>query len=119
MPYKDPQKRRRYERTYRTSEKRRTYLANWRCANRDFARWAHLRQRYGLSKESFLALVEKQAGKCAICGAILGISLHVDHDHKTEKIRGLLCGDCNKAIGLLEDSPKVCRQAADYLERTC
>ncbi|MGK2948022.1 MAG: endonuclease domain-containing protein, partial [Acidimicrobiales bacterium] len=41
--------------------------------------------------------------------------LVVDHDHRTGAVRGLLCGPCNRAIGLLRDSPVVCRLAAEYL----
>lgn len=61
-----------------------------------------------------------QHGKCAICGCNLNSSRYTrfagDHDHKTGKLRGLLCTNCNTAIGLLKDSPLRCRNAAEYLE---
>ncbi|MGA3037754.1 MAG: endonuclease domain-containing protein [Vulcanimicrobiaceae bacterium] len=73
-----------------------------------------------------------QGGTCAICrtpwnecrkshglhndGTFLQ-HLEVDHDHETGKVRGLLCGDCNIAIGKLYDDVDSCRRAADYLRR--
>jgi hypothetical protein len=53
---------------------------------------------------------------CSICKAVKGkIALHIDHDHKTNKIRGLLCSKCNQAIGLLNESPALLDQAKAYL----
>jgi len=43
--------------------------------------------------------------------------LTIDHDHATGQIRGLLCNNCNRAIGLLKDNPQTLRQAAAYLDR--
>lgn len=66
-----------------------------------------------------------QNGKCAICGCVLNSSRYTrfagDHDHKTGKLRGLLCSNCNTALGLLKDSPIRLKQALTYLERhsTC
>lgn len=51
---------------------------------------------------------------CVICGS--DKELVVDHDHKTGVIRGVLCGKCNRGIGLLDDSPERLRRAAVYLE---
>ena len=79
-------------------------------------REGHLRRKYGLTQNLFEGLVSAQLGHCAICGANEDLKLHVDHDHNTKKVRGLLCGKCNKAIGLLNDSPDLLRAAADYLE---
>lgn len=57
-----------------------------------------------------------QNGLCKICGMINdGKSLCVDHCHKTGKIRGLLCANCNSGIGMMKDSPDILRNAIDYL----
>lgn len=56
---------------------------------------------------------------CCICDKTIednGQLLSVDHCHKTNKIRGLLCSSCNFMIGLSKDSPIILRKAADYLE---
>ena len=79
-------------------------------------RRSHLRRKYGLSIEvyEFLCLVQDQ--KCAICGEEVE-KLHVDHEHGTGRVRGLLCGKCNKAIGLLNDDPQLLSAAAVYLQK--
>lgn len=81
-----------------------------------------LKRVYGITIEDFDRILHDQNGKCAICGGgterTANGSLCVDHDHKTHKIRGLLCDPCNRAIGLLSDCPKRARALADYLEKS-
>ncbi len=79
-------------------------------------------KKYGITLADYNELLEAQGGKCAICGITREEcndkrALPVDHDHETGQVRGILCHSCNRAIGLLKDSPKNLRQAADYLER--
>lgn len=64
-------------------------------------------------------MLKAQQYVCLIClGAdATGRRLAVDHDHTTGKVRGLLCGACNTALGKMRDSPEQLRRAADYLER--
>lgn len=69
---------------------------------------------YGLDDEAYLAMIETQGGVCAICGS--SNRLCVDHDHATGAVRQLLCDMCNKALGLVEDSPDRLRALAAYLE---
>lgn len=52
---------------------------------------------------------------CEICGS--SDSLKVDHDHVTMEVRGILCHNCNVALGHMKDSPGLLRKAADYLEK--
>lgn len=81
------------------------------------AQWR--RYKYGISHDEYDALLKEQNGLCAICGRPdrLGKSLAVDHDHKTKLIRGLLCQNCNQAIGLLDDSIDLLLAAVQYLDR--
>ena len=74
--------------------------------------------RYGITKEQFENLLKKQNNVCPICkkSPIPGQSLHVDHNHETGEIRGLLHLNCNAAIGQLEDNPAILRNGAEYLE---
>jgi hypothetical protein len=66
-------------------------------------RWERIKQRYGLERHEYESLLKKQGGLCAICGGENnGKHLVVDHDHKTGKVRGLLCGGCNHALGFIE-----------------
>jgi hypothetical protein len=83
-------------------------------------------EQYGYTPEQFDALRLKQGGGCAICGTTRivngrwksddGLDLHVDHDHVTGAVRGLLCNRCNVALGLLDDDPDRLQQAAEYLK---
>jgi hypothetical protein len=75
---------------------------------------------YGLSGDQYWQLYELQGRCCAICKRAKGIKrrLAVDHDHKTGKVRGLLCGTCNKILGHLRDDPDLARGIASYLEVT-
>lgn len=74
--------------------------------------------RYGISPEQYYELYQQQEGKCKICGKELpdGEYLHVDHNKETGEIRGLLCGNCNKAIGLMDEKPENFMSAIKYVE---
>lgn len=74
-------------------------------------------RKFGLSIEHYEGMLSAQDGVCKICGGINTDStlLCVDHNHKTGKIRALLCRSCNSALGLFGDSPEMLRKAADYL----
>ena len=86
----------------------------WQAAHKDEARL----RRYGLSQVALEAMIEKQGGVCAICKkpGWIGKGPHVDHDHVTKKIRGILCFTCNTALGLFGDSIKIARAMVDYLD---
>jgi hypothetical protein len=71
---------------------------------------------YGLSFEDYNAILERQAGRCAICRQPAGeISLAADHDHATGAIRGLLCSRCNNGLGSFGDEPELLAAAIAYL----
>jgi len=76
---------------------------------------------YGLTLQDYDDLLKEQNGCCKICGTTdpRGQSkagrFYVDHNHTTNEVRGLLCNDCNTAIGLLKDSPKIVAKAWGYL----
>ena len=70
----------------------------------------------GVSREDLRTLYKKQQGRCTICHD--RVPLVTDHDHDWGHFRGLLCNNCNTAIGLLKDNPVVVQNAANYLRRT-
>ena len=82
------------------------------CADKSYTE-RYLKRTYGMSHEDYMRLLEKQGHKCAICGGegfVMDTQRHkvklvVDHDHNTGAIRGLLCHNCNRALGLLHDKP--------------
>lgn len=81
-------------------------------------RRSRLKTKYNLTPEAWQTIFEIQGGVCAICKQPPNKSkpFHVDHNHTTGKVRGLLCSNCNVAIGMLQDSPTVAQSATDYLK---
>ncbi len=71
--------------------------------------------RFGVTQDEYLRLLEIQGGGCAICG-VQQERLCVDHDHVSGRVRGLLCGKCNRGIGLLGDSVSAMHSASEYLK---
>lgn len=76
-----------------------------------------LRRNYGMEKGEYLRMLEAQDGLCAMCGGTnsSGKRLAVDHDHKTGKVRGLLCTNCNSALGKFGEDIDRLLEAALYL----
>ncbi len=97
----------------RLAELNREYSRRWRGRNPDYSRTAVL-ARYGLTVETYAAMLRAQGGGCAICGSTEK-RLHIDHDHRTGKTRGLLCQHCNHGLGNFMESPKLMRAAMKYL----
>ena len=94
----------------------------WKRENPEKHELSHLKNRlkkeYGLTLEEYYAMRDKQNGCCALCGkneAEIDRRLDVDHDHVTGKVRGLLCGRCNKALGLFDDKANVLLKASSYV----
>ena len=83
------------------------------------ARSANLRKHYGVTLEEIEKLTLEQGGLCKVCkGPPAGRSkvLNIDHCHVSKKFRGLLCTQCNVAIGCFDDNPEFLLAAATYLE---
>lgn len=82
-------------------------------------------RRQGCDTEQYQTLLDRQDGKCAICGVSEGhrscrgtsCRLAIDHDHRTGAIRGLLCGNCNRGLGRFKDSIAILESALRYLKR--
>lgn len=113
-------------RNARRKEKRKEYkktqagkVANKKYRTRpeiiERVRRRRLELRYGITFDEYNKLLKKQGGVCAICGVYKEGTLHTDHDHKTKKVRGLLCSSCNMAIGLMKDNKEILLKAIKYL----
>lgn len=72
--------------------------------------------KYGLTPEQVEALIDEQKGRCAICRRPLGVRPIIDHDHRTNLPRGILCWNCNIALGHFDDDILRLEAAIAYLE---
>jgi hypothetical protein len=93
---------------------------------RDERKRAQLKSSHNTTLEYYCQLLQEQEGVCAICkqpnnhirrSSGTPCDLHVDHDHITGKIRGLLCGKCNMGLGLFMDSTYLLEKAVAYLKQ--
>jgi len=97
------------------AEQNRDHLNDWRRNN-----WVvtnrRLRRR-GATQDMYNAMYEAQKGCCALCNEPEEKFswLCIDHDHETGKIRGLLCPNCNRGLGLLKDNANLLQKAAEYI----
>lgn len=89
-------------------------------------RRAQLKTKYGITVEEYQTLLDAQGGACAICkrtepiGRVATVGpmwLHVDHNHKTGRVRGLLCMECNTGLGKFQDDVTLLQAAIRYLQR--
>lgn len=81
---------------------------------------SNLKRYYGISLAIYVQIFKKQNGRCKLCNvhqSQFERRFDVDHNHKTGKIRGLLCIRCNRGIGLLKDDVKILKRAIRYLQK--
>lgn len=83
---------------------------------RDISYKHRLKNEYGLTVEQYEAMARKQKGVCKICEKPASDRLHVDHNHLTNEVRGLLCGNCNRGLGLFKENPEIINSAISYLK---
>jgi Recombination endonuclease VII len=105
-------------------ERQKIATRKYRAKNPDKISEGRIKLRYGISISEYQDLYNKQEGQCAICKTHLNLDVtdkktkaHIDHNHTTGEVRGLLCNNCNAGIGFLQDSALVCKLAADYLSK--
>ena len=98
-------------------EKNRGRAKQWRLDYPERHRDSRLQSAYGISLAQRTKMLASQNGQCAICYTpeITGVTLHVDHCHNSGKVRGLLCPQCNTALGLFRDSEHLLKKATLYL----
>ena len=77
--------------------------------------WRRRLREYGITKEEFYKIFEKQGGKCAICLDPITDKDSMDHCHNKNKARGILCTNCNVALGQFEDNIEFLKSAIKYL----
>ena len=128
MTYKDKEKEKQYQKQYRKDHRKEAnkyelelYRNNdvYRKHKKEASRKNHFKRNYNLSLEDWNEMWENQSGKCLICGKKFSkpLDAYIDHNHETNKVRGLLCSNCNLGLGAFKDSPKYLILAAEYLLR--
>lgn len=134
MPYADPVKRREYHNVYskqwrfdnpeRTKEIRAKSEEKNKVKRKErrselystTKRWSdQIKNKYGLSVDQYFSILAEQKGVCKICHVLTTEKLAVDHCHNTNRIRGLLCGPCNRGLGMFRDDRYSLQNALDYL----
>lgn len=84
----------------------------------DWLKKFQIKRDYNLSFEKYSALLNSQEGKCAICNENILDKPYIDHDHKTDQVRGLLCDLCNKGLGFFKDNTENLDNAIKYLKKS-
>jgi|SRR6267142_1728705 len=127
MPYKSKEEAQKYQLEYNNAhkEERRKYAILY-AKRRKLENPEHvkkleqkqkLKYRYGISFEDYHRFLDLQNGVCAVCkNPPNKRSLDVDHNHITGKIRGLLCNDCNVALGRVKESIQILNSLIVYLQ---
>lgn len=108
----------------RNPDKAQKAVDSWADRNKErrkeISRSYQLRNNYGITIEDYDNLLVSQSNRCAICNTDKPTGkwkvFAVDHCHTTGNVRGLLCNECNRGMGLLGDNPERLRLAAEYLE---
>lgn len=100
------------------------YMRMYRKENPEAFRKIDIKKKFGLTWEHYTELLKKQNNVCAICKqpetkldyrSKKVLNLSVDHCHTTGKVRGLLCADCNRALGMFQDNTEILKNAIIYL----
>lgn len=85
------------------------------------AKRKHKVKKYGLSEQDYKSLIEKHNNQCAICGLKQSDTwrlLSIDHNHETNKVRGLLCSNCNLGLGYFKDNIELLKGAIEYVKNS-
>jgi hypothetical protein len=93
----------------------------WEHKDKKERSWNFYEKLYGISKQDYYNILEKQNNKCCICGSgdsntRMTSFLFIDHCHESGKVRGLLCNSCNTGLGCFKDSIENLKNAIKYLE---
>ena len=110
---------------------RNKYMRGYYAKTREQTKGYQLKYKFGITMEEYQLLLESQGGTCALCNGLNNIrrkgthngepitmALSVDHNHKTGKVRGLLCNGCNTSLGKFKDNPILLEKAIKYLRDT-
>ncbi len=121
MPYKDPEKAKINKKEYyaKNKEKMLLYRKQYHEEHVDEYRNWHLKKKYGITLEQKNQMVIDQQGLCGCCHKPLGINTRficVDHSHKTDIIRKIICKNCNTVLGVMNEDPQMFLYLHEYAQ---
>ena len=110
-----------YRNTLKGKKTKSNYMKKYKetTVYQQYQRRYRLNKTYGITPEEFDKMYVEQNGCCYLCNKSekeLSTKLHIDHNHKTGKVRHLLCKKCNSGIGLFNDDPILLQKATDYIK---
>lgn len=116
--HKEYSSKKRSERYKKNKKRDRELVKKFLAENRHKIKEYNLKK-YGLTLESHAAMLAAQNHVCAICSKACKNypTLVVDHDHSSNKVRGLLCNKCNRGLGMFEDNAESLQRAIEYLRK--
>ena len=110
-----------YQRHYARTPKRKAQIMEYQQTpkHRKNKRKYKLKHKYGITEEQYDEMMKKQGGVCAACRSEFRSTktTHLDHCHATGKVRGILCHNCNRALGAVQDKIENLNALIDYLQR--
>jgi hypothetical protein len=103
----------------RKLQRHRELNSKWHKEHPGYQMTMQRKYKYGITQEKYLLMVSERNNLCDICNQVdsTNKALCIDHNHKTNEVRGLLCNHCNKALGGFKDSPSILLSAIKYLEK--
>jgi len=112
---KDCRKKYRNQPQMKLREKKQQAEYRKKFPDKDKNKW--YKYKYGITLEEKRQMYDEQNGKCGICeeDMLVAKDCHLDHNHKTGKIRGILCDTCNRGLGYFQDNPEFLQKAAEYI----
>lgn len=89
----------------------------WRFNHKEQNKSTWRKYTYGITTDDYNNMLKSQDGKCAICrhAPLPGKELHIDHNHRTDRVRGLLCQKCNVYIGMIHENKETVKRMFSYL----
>jgi hypothetical protein len=93
-------------------------ISSWKKKNKSKLKFYQITNKYRITKEQYEAMLTHQNFRCGACEidlkSISATEVHVDHCHKSKLVRAILCGSCNRALGLMNDDAKRLQKLAKY-----
>ena len=111
------QKRARYASDEATREYYKSHARQYQKNNPERRRKIELMNRYGFTMNAYEIMLERQNNSCAVCNVTFVKTPHVDHCHDNGHVRGLLCFNCNRAIGHFQNDVAIMGRAIEYLNK--